>query len=546
MSTAPLSSLSLYQQSVYYTKEVAAQRMSVSQALAALSPAIKTTHAWLDTELTDEKSPILADGVSASLGLASGQIAFNLTQAQQIKKTGQEVVLVRNETEPEDIESMHLASAIITARGGLTSHAAVVARALSKPCLVNCKAIQIDYEQQCVWAQGTCLKVGDTVTVDANHGHVLLGQRASAQSATDPTLIVQKQLLTWLKTQALMPVRVYISTHEEAAFLAELGESHIGLCSFKHICLNQDILPYIQAFILCKEDAQKQQLMTQVTEKMVGLLGDLVDTARAVSMTISFFESSMLSLLPQHDNDFKKVAELLGVSSKSIKTRQKELTTHHTLSLKSQGIKQLRFDDRLWRLQILALFEYICLRRTKSSSLLQIQALIPGVTEPEEMTHFMSLYQHYQQHTLGLSHNNIGFSLGAMIDTPLFLLNAAALVAYFDLFMLDMDAIHAHLSGLPRDESDELIAYFNHQKKTQDCQLPGYLVTFNASQLKPLLDPLVLAIKAKVPKATLQILWEYIKLDESVRQVIDFGTESLVTRLLCLAQTYLLVQKHSS
>ena len=288
-------------------KKTAVLRVSPSQLDQLLHPSL------------DPKAPrnIIAKGLPASPGAVSGTVVFTADEAEAEAKIGRKVILVRIETSPEDIHGMHAAQGILTARGGMTSHAAVVARGMGKCCVAGCGDIKVNYSSESFTARnGVVVKKGDTITLDGSKGEVMLGEV--------PTVPVQltgdfAALMSWADSFRTMKVRTNADTPHDSKVAREFGAEGIGLCRTEHMFFDAERIAAVREMILSEELEGREKALAKIMPMQKGDFIGIFREMKGLPVTIRLLDPPLHEFLPQEEKDIEDLARTMKVTVNSVK-----------------------------------------------------------------------------------------------------------------------------------------------------------------------------------------------------------------------------------
>ena len=324
---------------------------------------------------------VIAMGLPASPGAAIGQVVFNSDEAEELKKQGQKVILVRTETSPEDIHGMHAAEAIVTARGGMTSHAAVVARGMGTPCVSGAGDIRIDYDAEQFSVAGRIVKKGDTVTVEGATGQVFAGEVDMIQPELSGNF---SKVMTWADEARTLGIRTNAETPLDVKTAKDFGAEGIGLCRTEHMFFEADRLAHFREMILAadkdgREDALAKILPVQREDfaAIFRIMGDLPCTIRLLDPPLHEF-------LPHTEADIQTVADTLGLPAKELMARARELSESNPM-LGHRGCRLGISYPEIYEMQARAIFEAQKLVSEESGVTPVAEIMVPLVSSAKEL-----------------------------------------------------------------------------------------------------------------------------------------------------------------
>ena len=265
---------------------------------------------------------MIATGLPASPGAASGEIVFSSDEATQLKADGKKVILVRVETSPEDIHGMHAAEGILTTRGGMTSHAAVVARGMGKPCVSGAGALRVDYNAQTMQAGNTVLKRGEIITIDGSTGQVLAGRVPMIEPALSGEF---GTLMGWADKVRTLGVRANADTPADARLAVKFGAEGIGLCRTEHMFFDEDRIQAVREMILADDERARRAAIAKLLPMQRGDFIELFEIMQGLPVTIRLLDPPLHEFLPHGEEDIAEVAAAMGADPKKLAHRAKEL-----------------------------------------------------------------------------------------------------------------------------------------------------------------------------------------------------------------------------
>lgn len=412
-------------------------------------------HRQIDTSVQLEA---IAKGLPASPGAASGQVVFDADLAEKMGEAGEKVVLVRNETTPDDIHGIIYAQGVLTSRGGMTSHAAVVARGMGKPCVCGCESIKIDPAGHQFTVNGLVVKKGDIITIDGATGNVMLGE----VPMIEPTLSDEfETLLQWADQVKTVAVRANADTPEDAARAREFGAQGIGLCRTEHMFMAQERLPHVQEMILAESLEERQEPLATLLEIQRQDFYGILKAMAPLPVTIRLLDPPLHEFLPDYDTLLLEIAELKhqNADSKTILEKQELLKKINSLSeanpmLGHRGCRLgITYPD-IYRMQARAIFEAMLqLKRENIETFAEIE--IPLVMDISEFAllkaEIESVYEEIQNEN---GQEEIKFAIGTMIELPRACVTADKIAAEAEFFSFGTNDLTQTTLGFSRDDAE--------------------------------------------------------------------------------------------
>jgi pyruvate,orthophosphate dikinase len=316
---------------------------------------------------------IVATGLPASPGAASGEIVFSSEEAEELKGKSRKVILVRVETSPEDIHGMHAAEGILTTRGGMTSHAAVVARGMGKPCVSGAGSIRIDYNAKTMTVAGNTLKQGDIVTIDGSTGQVLLGR----VPMIEPELSGEfGTLMSWADKVRTLGVRANADTPADARTALKFGAEGIGLCRTEHMFFEADRILAVREMILADSEKARRAALAKILPMQRSDFTELFEIMRGLPVTIRLLDPPLHEFLPHGDAEIADVAKALGTEPQKIKNRAAELAEFNPM-LGFRGCRIAIAYPEIAEMQARAIFEAAVEAGRKTGSPVVPEVMVP-------------------------------------------------------------------------------------------------------------------------------------------------------------------------
>jgi len=452
-------------------KATAVRRVTPEQLDQLLHPTVDPN--------TDAK--VVAKGLPASPGAAQGKVVFDPDEAEELAREGEKVVLVRQETSPDDFHGMVAAQAIVTARGGMTSHAAVVARGMGKSCVCGASVLNIDYSQQQFNVNGMVVPKGEWITVDGSTGRVFLGKVPTIQ----PTLGDDfRELISWADEFRRLRVRANADTPRDAAVARDFGAEGIGLCRTEHMFFGDERLAAMREMILAdgvgaREKALERLLPLQRRD-FVGIfraMDGLPVTIRLLDPPLHEFlpnmeellgELSELKLSLQRAASIRDMDKLLDeIDGKRKLLQQVERLREANPMLGHRGCRLGLIYPEVTRMQARAIFEAACEVAGEGGSV-KPEIMVPLVSIAEELRNQAELINEVARQVLGEHGMNIPYTVGTMIELPRAALTADKIAEYADFFSFGTNDLTQTTFGLSRDDSGRFLSKYVEVKVLPD------------------------------------------------------------------------------
>ncbi len=301
----------------------------------------------------DAERKVIATGLPASPGAASGEIVFSADEAETLKAQGKRVILVRVETSPEDIHGMHAAEGILTTRGGMTSHAAVVARGMGKPCVSGAGALRVDYAAATMSAAGHTLREGDVITIDGSTGQVLAGRVPMIEPALSGEFAT---LMSWADQVRKLGVRANADTPTDARVALKFGAEGIGLCRTEHMFFDEDRIRAVREMILADDEKSRRAALAKLLPMQRADFVELFEIMHGLPVTIRLLDPPLHEFLPHGEAEIAEVAAAMGADPKKLAERARELHEFNPM-LGFRGCRLALAYPEIAEMQARAIFE---------------------------------------------------------------------------------------------------------------------------------------------------------------------------------------------
>jgi pyruvate,orthophosphate dikinase len=399
---------------------------------------------------------ILATGLPASPGAASGEIVFNSEDAEAAVKAGRKVILVRVETSPEDIHGMHASEGILTTRGGMTSHAAVVARGMGKPCVSGAGSIRVDYATQTLTVAGKTLKKGDVLTLDGSNGQVLVG----SVKMLEPELSGEfATLMVWADRARRMKVRANAETPLDARTARTFGAEGIGLCRTEHMFFEGDRIVAVREMILSDDEAGRRAALAKLLPMQRADFAELFTIMSGLPVTIRLLDPPLHEFLPHTDTELAEVASVMGVSAEKLKRRAAELHEFNPM-LGFRGVRLAIAYPEIAEMQARAIFEAAVEAGRTTGSPVTPEIMVPLVMARPELDlvkeRIVAMAEAVKQET-GVP---VEYQVGTMIELPRAALRAGEIAEAAEFFSFGTNDLTQTALGISRDDAASFLGSY--------------------------------------------------------------------------------------
>ena len=407
-------------------------------------------HPTLDEKV---KKVFIASGLPASPGAASGKVVFSADEAERLNGMMQDTILVRLETSPEDIHGMHAAKGILTARGGMTSHAAVVARGMGRPCVSGSSEITIDYEMKQFKTGTETIKEGDIITIDGASGKVMKGLVPTVQPEISGYF---STIMKWADLFRKLKVRTNAETEKDSRTAREFGAEGIGLCRTEHMFFDEERILSVRQMILSKSRDDRDNALKKLLPHQKNDFKKIFRVMHGLPVTIRLLDPPLHEFLPKTEKDIDDVARSLNLGVKEIKDRITELHEENPM-LGHRGCRLGISFPEIYAMQCEAIFEaQIELKKEKKKSAF-VEIMIPLVSTDTELKILRSLVKQTAKKIEKNYKIKLFYIIGTMIELPRAALQAKAISKYADFFSFGTNDLTQTTLGISRDDSGKFL-----------------------------------------------------------------------------------------
>ena len=399
---------------------------------------------------------IIATGLPASPGAASGEIVFSSDEAEALKSQGRKVILVRVETSPEDIHGMHAAEGILTTRGGMTSHAAVVARGMGKPCVSGAGSLRVDYRTQTLTAGGTVLKKGDRLTIDGATGQVLAG----AVPMLEPVLAGEfATVMKWADEVRGLKVRANADTPADARAAIKFGAEGIGLCRTEHMFFDEDRIRAVREMILAEDEAARRAALAKLLPMQRGDFLALFKIMGGLPVTIRLLDPPLHEFLPHTEREIAEVAQAMGADAQRLADRARELHEFNPM-LGFRGCRLAIAYPEIAEMQARAIFEAAAEAGRQTGEPVAPEIMVPLIASKREFDLVKERIDATAQKVAAETGAKLKYQVGTMIELPRAALKADEIAESAEFFSFGTNDLTQTAFGISRDDAASFLGIY--------------------------------------------------------------------------------------
>jgi len=430
-------------------KETAIMRVAPEQLDQLLHPTLDP----------DAKRTLLGRGLPASPGAASGQVVFTADEAEDWVQKGHKVILVRIETSPEDIGGMHVAQGILTTRGGMTSHAAVVARGMGVPCVAGAGEIRVDLNAKTMTVGKTVVKEGDIITLDGAKGEVFLGEVPTLQPELSGDFA---HLMEWADAVRRMKVRANAETPDDAATARKFGCEGIGLCRTEHMFFDPKRIIHIRQMILAEDEGGRRAALEHLLPYQRQDFVELFTIMQGLPVTVRLLDPPLHEFLPHSDQEMAEVASAANVDLARVKARVSMLHEANPM-LGHRGCRLGISFPEVYEMQARAIFEAALEVSATSGQTVLPEIMIPLVGSKKELELMRTLVDKVAQETFSAKGTEIAYQVGTMIELPRACLQAGQIAEVGQFFSFGTNDLTQTTLGMSRDDSAPFLEVYSQK-----------------------------------------------------------------------------------
>ncbi len=405
------------------------------------------------------KRDVLTKGLPASPGAASGAVVFDADAAEKKAADGVAVILVRTETSPDDIHGMHAARGILTARGGMTSHAAVVARGMGRPCVSGAGTLSIDTKAKIMRCGGREVKEGDLLTIDGSTGEVMIGAVATVQPELSGDF---GTLMTWADEVRRLKVRANAETPEDCRVAREFGAEGVGLCRTEHMFFESSRITNVRQMILASDEKGRRAALEKLLPEQRKDFTEILEVMAGLPVTIRLLDPPLHEFLPHEETEFAEVATAAGIDVDTLKRRAAELHEFNPM-LGHRGCRLGVTYPEIYEMQARAIFEAAVDVAEKSGAAPIPEVMIPLVATRRELELMKAVVDKAAQAVFADKGRTIEYLVGTMIELPRAALRAGEIAEVGEFFSFGTNDLTQTTLGVSRDDAARFLGAYVEQ-----------------------------------------------------------------------------------
>tara|TARA_B100001057_G_scaffold120237_1_gene118887 strand:+ start:644 stop:3310 length:2667 start_codon:yes stop_codon:yes gene_type:complete len=426
--------------------------ISKKDAILRINPDSLDTllHPTLDEKNTLE---VIANGLPASPGAVSGRVVFTSEEAERLNDMMQDTILVRVETSPEDIQGMHAAKGILTARGGMTSHAAVVARGMGRPCVSGSSEIDIDYEKKIFKTSSHEIKEGDVITIDGSTGRIILGSVTTVKPEISGNF---SKLMGWADKIRKLKVRTNSETPSDTKTARDFGAEGVGLCRTEHMFFDEERILSVREMILSKTQENRGKALEKLLPHQRKDFEEIFKIMHGLPVTVRLLDPPLHEFLPKSKKDISEIANYIQLDEKEIESRIEELHEHNPM-LGHRGCRLGISFPEIYEMQCRAIFEALSeLKKNKKKSAFP-EIMIPLVSTEAEIQIMKDLVIRVARKVEKENNLKVDYLVGTMIELPRAAIKANNIAKHAEFFSFGTNDLTQTTFGISRDDSGKFL-----------------------------------------------------------------------------------------
>ena len=399
------------------------------------------------------RKELFGKGLNASPGAATGVISFSAEETEELSNKGFDVILVREETSPEDIQGMFSSRGVITTRGGMTSHAAVVARGMGRPCIAGAEELLINYEKKTISNREVVLNNGDTITIDGTTGEIFLGELETVDA--EPTEDY-KTIMEWADQYRRLKIRANSETIKDTEKALSFGAEGIGLCRTEHMFFEGERIIYMREMIMADTEQGRKKALKKILNYQKDDFKELFKLLQGKPITVRFLDPPMHEFLPSGDLELKDVAEASGISFDYAKEKSLRLHEANPM-LGHRGVRLAISYPEIYKMQARAVFEALIEVKKENKISTELEIMIPLIATGKELSLIKKDIKKTCRKIEKKHNTTIEYKLGTMIELPSAALRAEEISQHADFFSFGTNDLTQTTLGLSRDDSAKFL-----------------------------------------------------------------------------------------
>ncbi|MHA6644688.1 pyruvate, phosphate dikinase [Mesorhizobium sp. A623] len=429
-----------------------------AEAVARIDPASldQLLHPTIDPKAARD---VIGVGLPASPGAATGEIVFSSDDAEELKKQGRKAILVRIETSPEDIHGMHASEGILTTRGGMTSHAAVVARGMGKPCVSGAGTLRVDYKAGTMTARGIVLNKGDIVTIDGSNGQVLKGAVPMLQPELSGDFAA---IMEWADAARRMKVRTNAETPADARMARSFGAEGIGLCRTEHMFFDGDRIVAMREMILADTEKDRRTALDKLLPMQRADFLELFEIMAGLPVTIRLLDPPLHEFLPKTEEEIAEVARVMNVPADKLRQRTEALHEFNPM-LGHRGCRLAVSYPEIAEMQARAIFEAAVEAGRKAGALVVPEIMVPLVGIEKEFAYVKARIDAVAKSVMEETGVHIDYLTGTMIELPRAAIRADVIAATAEFFSFGTNDLTQTTFGISRDDAASFLETYRQK-----------------------------------------------------------------------------------
>ncbi|RWN60817.1 pyruvate, phosphate dikinase [Mesorhizobium sp.] len=432
--------------------------ISKEEAVARIDPASldQLLHPTIDPKAARD---VIGIGLPASPGAATGEIVFSSNDAEELKTQGRKAILVRIETSPEDIHGMHAAEGILTTRGGMTSHAAVVARGMGKPCVSGAGSLRVDYRAGTLMAMGSTFRKGDIITIDGGNGQVLKGAVPMLQPELSGDFAA---IMEWADAVRRMKVRTNAETPLDARMARSFGAEGIGLCRTEHMFFEGDRVVAMREMILADTEKGRRTALAKLLPMQRSDFLELFEIMAGLPVTIRLLDPPLHEFLPKSEEEVAEVAAAMNLSPDKLRQRTEALHEFNPM-LGHRGCRLAVSYPEIAEMQARAIFEAAVEAGRKAGALVVPEIMVPLVGLVKELDYVKARIDAVARSVMEETGVKITYLTGTMIELPRAAIRAQAIAEAAEFFSFGTNDLTQTTFGISRDDAASFLETYRQK-----------------------------------------------------------------------------------